>query len=192
MSFGRTDTCTCTVTADVDRDGRSGAGAGSAVTPRGPQPESPSPDRLPSKKSPEPGKTQCRSGKSQCPNYHPRCNGCGPDDWKGKLVPNRPFGMANFKPACDTHDLCYGNCGKEKDSCDKAFLVDMQSACEERWMYLSVDPEPMANVLAKLACYKTAQMYYEAVAKAGNSAYTSAQDEACKCYCSKAKKDTYK
>lgn len=38
-----------------------------------------------------------------------RANGCGPDGWFGMVVPNEIAGCS-FKPACDSHDICYSKC----------------------------------------------------------------------------------
>ena len=34
------------------------------------------------------------------------CNGCGPGRLRF-LVPNRPLGLFDFRPACDIHDYCF-------------------------------------------------------------------------------------
>lgn len=57
--------------------------------------------------------------------HKPTANGCGTKDHP---VPNR-VGRANFKPACDAHDLCYETCGKPKAACDERFCTAVKAAC---------------------------------------------------------------
>ena len=55
------------------------------------------------------------------------CNGCGTNDWKGRLVPNKIFGM-NLKPACGIHDwdYYYGKSWEDKKKGDKRFLNNLE------------------------------------------------------------------
>jgi hypothetical protein len=50
------------------------------------------------------------------------CNGCGPDGWKGSLVPDTIVGCV-VTTACDIHDWMYNVGGSEidKDNADKIF-----------------------------------------------------------------------
>jgi hypothetical protein len=38
------------------------------------------------------------------------------------------FGLANFAPACDAHDVCYGSAA-DRLTCDLLFLAQLQAAC---------------------------------------------------------------
>ena len=39
-----------------------------------------------------------------------KANGCGPDGFIGRLVPNHFFHQCEFEECCDGHDKCYGRC----------------------------------------------------------------------------------
>lgn len=71
--------------------------------------------------------------------YKPPVNGCGDKSWKGKLVPNRPAGGADFEEACNKHDTCYGTCGADKAKCDKDFMDNMEGACILKYGLMQVD-----------------------------------------------------
>jgi hypothetical protein len=142
----------------------------------------------PTKTSPPPGTPQ-HPGGGQCPNNPPGANGCGPEGWKGKLVPNMPFWMINFKDPCDGHDRCYSTCGKLKDDCDQSFRGDLWTACYLKWGRddFTADPPkfslPTPDQFFLKRCIQLADIYYQAVAKGGNTPYTDAQKEGCKCLC---------
>ncbi len=140
------------------------------------------------KPPPTPGKTKCASGQKHCPSNHPGANGCGPEGWKGKLVPNKPLWMIDFKTSCNSHDICYGTCGNEKKYCDDEFLADMTVACYMKFGWNSIQPMP-PDLQAKLKlCNELASAYHAAVAAAGDSAYTAGQEQGCRCCCDKDKK----
>ena len=76
-------------------------------------------------------------------------NGCGPNDWREKLVPNKPLLLIDFTSACNAHDKCYSTCGKSQAECDKAFYDDLGAICFNKYGVLSVDPShknPMFDV----------------------------------------------
>lgn len=55
---------------------------------------------------------------------------CGPNNWVGALVPERPWGGADFHPACLEHDACYSKASRvNRYNCDVAFRVNMYAAC---------------------------------------------------------------
>ncbi len=105
-------------------------------------------------------------------NYTPTSNGCGSDDIIGGVIPNSSFG-ASFKKDCNNHDICYGTCGKTKDSCDKMFYNDLMKTCHAIGFTNAVD------VLLTIQCNDQAAIYYKAVVFAAGSAYQDAQSEAC-------------
>lgn len=102
-------------------------------------------------------------------NHKPSANGCGPQN--GIKVPDRPF-VANFKPACDFHDICYETCGKKQSYCDRRFRTLMEDACDDQF-----EPESLRHI----ACYAAAETYYQAVSRIGDEPYADAQKEACLC-----------
>ncbi|MDZ4377137.1 MAG: hypothetical protein U0973_03125 [Xanthomonadaceae bacterium] len=80
-------------------------------------------------------------------------NGCGNKDFD---VPDfllaRPSLGAIFTPACDSHDICYGNFGTSKDSCDLVLGNKMRNACSEQFA-MGVTDLPFA------ACDEQASLY---------------------------------
>lgn len=103
-------------------------------------------------------------------------NGCGPASFPPFLMGrfDHPFiaPEANFKPACDQHDIGYSTCGKSKEQTDTEFLADMEAACFAAYA-------PGSNELA--ACLAAAAAYYTAVSSTdtGQDAYNSGQREGC-------------
>jgi group XII secretory phospholipase A2 precursor (PLA2G12) len=106
-------------------------------------------------------------------NHTPRANGCGPENGFLKYVlPNRPF-KADFKPACDYHDICYETCRRSKSFCDRRFRELMDDACRETF----------SPGLRRGACIAASATYFTAVSKGGDEAYDIAQKEACASCC---------
>ncbi len=108
------------------------------------------------------------------PDASPQPNGCGPEGW-GEMVPDNPTGCedTSFLAACNEHDICYGTCGSSKDGCDSAFLGEV---------------EPLSGMLGvcvqsscAVRCSENVYLYYGAVHNYGESAYESAQIDACAC-----------
>lgn len=109
--------------------------------------------------------------RKQKENHRPEANGCGPEG--GALSPFVPnsFLRANFKPACDFHDICYETCRKSKSFCDRRFLKLMQDECEDIYGF----------GIRRQWCKTQATNYYLAVSLGGEDAYKSAQRKACNC-----------
>jgi len=125
---------------------------------------------------------ECPPGQHPEPKkgYTPKTNGCGPDDWRNKLVPDNPFWF-RFKQACDAHDICYGSCNKTQEYCDEEFRTDMRAACWLQFGWLSIKPMPKELELQLKACYATAELYAKVVRNHGEAAHSAGQDDACEC-----------
>jgi hypothetical protein len=116
-----------------------------------------------------------------CPGRVPRPghlppppDGCGSSKANPGLYPYIPnsWGMADFKPCCDTHDGCYDMCNNVKSDCDGTFLGCLTVACTG---YLDIDPELYQS------CIQVADVYYGFVALFGTTAFDGAQMGACDC-----------
>jgi RHS repeat-associated protein len=105
----------------------------------------------------------------------PTTNGCGPDDWRSLLVPNRPLAYVDFTEACNEHDACYGRCGEKKEFCDKEFHKNMRAICYWEYGYNSVLETPSMYQKKLDVCYALARVYFEAVSRKGQSAYDRGQ-----------------
>jgi len=59
---------------------------------------------------------------------HWKWNGCGPHilpDWLVDYVSDR----TGFTRACNSHDVCFSNCGKSRRQCEDEFIEDMYERC---------------------------------------------------------------
>lgn len=99
---------------------------------------------------------------------HNVVDGCGSGP-TGSVTPNGVF--ANFEPACNNHDRCYGKLGNSRLGCDNRFYNEMLDRCESTysdiWEYPSLQ-----------ACYANLELYYQAVRAFGGDAYASSQRHA--------------
>jgi len=103
----------------------------------------------------------------------PVTNGCGPDGPIGSFIPDSYF-LFDFTEACNSHDICYGTCGKSQWECDLQFLFDLLSECEasnHRWnpLWPSIQDK----------CVLLALAYAGAVMALGKGPYEDAQDKYC-------------
>ena len=111
------------------------------------------------------------------PNYRPNINGCGSkgSEW----VPDSFFGLVDFTPACNTHDVCYGTCGANKAQCDINLGVDMAAACLNALAAFVFLPgwgkAPLVLCLAQAATYSAVLL---AIPNA-DDAFEDAQNDAC-------------
>lgn len=99
---------------------------------------------------------------------HTEVNGCGSGPTRS-ITPNG-F-LANFEPACNEHDLCYGILGQTRESCDNRFRRNMRQRCSSTYDDWWERP-------SRRICYENAELYYEAVRRLGGDAYREAQDHA--------------
>jgi hypothetical protein len=114
-------------------------------------------------------------------NYTAPCNGCGPEGGVFgtgiNAVPNSPLYVANFRPACNTHDVGYSTCNRPKADTDRKFLHDMYSICGDEY-----PGEGMFDSILRVQCKNSAQNYYKAVSSnLGEDAYKEGQAGACDC-----------
>lgn len=96
-----------------------------------------------------------------------RSNGCGPDGWKAKAVPDKvEWGAVDFTTACDNHDRCYGTWGQSQATCDDRFHSDLKAACRKTYP---------SRGHAQLDCYVLAHLYYVGVDTLGGDAFRTAK-----------------
>ena len=112
--------------------------------------------------------------------FTPGCNGCGPEGGVFgtgmNAVPNSPFYLANFEPACNTHDVGYSTCNRKKEDTDYQFLVDMNVICNNAY-----PGDGMFDTLLLSDCKYAATTFYVAVKDGGVDAYKAGQAGACDC-----------
>jgi len=101
---------------------------------------------------------------------HNVVNGCGDDTGLGRLVPNAPTG-ADFRPACDNHDRCYGELSQSQEYCDRQFHNELLAECGRTFKTIVTRP-------LRATCNGVADTYFAAVQRKGGSAYRAAQAHA--------------
>ncbi|QWF84933.1 phospholipase A2 [Amycolatopsis sp. CA-230715] len=80
------------------------------------------------------------------------------------------FGWANFRPACDKHDKCYGKSSHtSRKNCDRALLGNLRKACAKA--YSSWNP-------LRYNCFDVSNVYYVGVRNFGRSHYQGKGDPA--------------
>ena len=113
-------------------------------------------------------------------NYTAPINGCGPEGGVFgtgiNAVPNSPLYVADFKPACNVHDIGYSTCNRPKAVTDRKFLHDMYFICGYEY-----PGEGMFDSILRVQCKNSAQNYYKAVSNLGEDAYKEGQAGACDC-----------
>lgn len=129
---------------------------------------------------------------AQCPNrvpdpgHVPGFNGCGPEFLSGVqfLIP-QGYNSASFTDSCNGHDICYDTCNSEKSTCDLNFGESMVQSCVETYQpIISAEDDPVLAqqfnaqfTFCKLAAFR----FFNAVKYLGQSAFDSAQKDACDC-----------
>lgn len=113
-------------------------------------------------------------------NYEAPINGCGPEGGVFgtgiNAVPNRPLFLANFRPACNTHDVGYSTCNRPKEDTDWKFLVDMNAICNDEYPSTG-----LFDSILRSDCKFSATTFYMAVKDGGADAYKAGQADACDC-----------
>lgn len=106
------------------------------------------------------------------PNFIPYSNGCGSfglqQQWKEEKLPHR-----ELEQCCHNHDLCYDECGTDKDICDLQFKKCLYKVC-------SNNKEELSPLFLK-ACKGTAKLMYTGTLALGCKAFQDAQNQACTC-----------
>ncbi len=92
-------------------------------------------------------------------------NGCGPEGWKEKVVPETNWGLS-MTPACLIHDWQYhfGKTMKDKEYADKVFLDNLNTIIDNKG----------GNRLIVWLRKRRAKTYYLAVSKFGDDAFKNA------------------
>lgn len=112
---------------------------------------------------------------ADAPNYYWKANGCGSDDFFGRIIPDKLFaGRVSLKGSCMRHDRCYMTVGKKRAECDYEFKADLHTACRddipaESW---NIPARSMRQV-----CWRSVDIYFWAVRDQGSPVFTRAQTE---------------
>jgi RHS repeat-associated protein len=144
----------------------------------------PVPPAQPTPPTPKPNSSSsdCPEGQILAPNPDkpPQANGCGPVNKTPRMVSllnslQMGLGASSliFEKACDSHDLCYGNCVSSQGKCDDNFYLDMITECKKTFM--SAPPTKYQN------CTLLASIFTSAVKKGGGTAFGQARKKHCHC-----------
>jgi Group XII secretory phospholipase A2 precursor (PLA2G12) len=116
-------------------------------------------------------------GRVPHPGHIPDFDGCGSSKTSPILYPVTPnsWGLADFEPCCNNHDICYDTCNNVKSDCDGTFIGCLSDACLVYLPLVEIAPELFAS------CVAVADVYYLAVAFRGNTAFDASQEGACDC-----------
>jgi hypothetical protein len=127
-------------------------------------------------------KTSDCPGKVPHPGYVARFDGCGSK--ASVFNPNRVpqgWGGADFSQCCNSHDVCYGTCNREKgNDCDSPFFDCLSTACAAAYPLDSITHALLNHQLYE-QCLNAATTYYAAVSLGGAGPFEAAQAHACDC-----------
>jgi len=121
---------------------------------------------------------------ASCSDYPNQPNGCGPaQGLPARVAAQIAQGPFPFTSCCNAHDIAYGTCngpafGAGKTGADNALSTCMQNLCNDSYPGPNL---PGAAKVWKSCCKKAAALIFNAVNLGGQSAYESAQSNACTC-----------
>ncbi|XP_074040863.1 phospholipase A2 group XII [Leptinotarsa decemlineata] len=104
-------------------------------------------------------------------NHIPSTDGCGS---LGLKIPSDYLPVAQMQKCCDSHDLCYDTCGKDKEVCDVDFKRCLYKHCESYEKLLG------GTTMMK-ACKGAAKMLFTGTLTLGCKSFLDAQSKACYC-----------
>eukprot|EP01029_Cantina_marsupialis_P028024 TRINITY_DN774332_c0_g1_i1.p1 TRINITY_DN774332_c0_g1~~TRINITY_DN774332_c0_g1_i1.p1 ORF type:complete len:189 (+),score=29.49 TRINITY_DN774332_c0_g1_i1:39-569(+) len=108
-------------------------------------------------------KIECQDGEKPIINsaYKPSFNGCGTDMLQ--------IDVPEFTQCCNKHDLCYGKCNVEKESCEKKFEGCLDKVC--------------SHMIGKKKdeCVMRKSLFVGGTRLFGCSAFKRAQQDSCIC-----------
>jgi thiol-disulfide isomerase/thioredoxin/uncharacterized membrane protein YphA (DoxX/SURF4 family) len=123
-----------------------------------------------------------------CPNRvqrsPPTANGCGGADTSDFIRDFLDrFKEADFRPACNAHDICYGTCNRTQKQCDDEILRALESICRATFADVGGSEGPfMTDRDRRRICLNQAGKYHAVVrGEAGRKRYERAQRESCQC-----------
>jgi RHS repeat-associated protein len=135
---------------------------------------------------PTPTSDGCPEGWKMVQKSPAVANGCGPAPtgagrnlvrWLASI--GQGIGGADFTPACDEHDLCWGDCDKDRKSCDDQFKKDMEDICRKKF-------PGKEFYLDRQWCLNAAKSFHSAVSgRTGTSIHGGARAKHCECVCDK-------
>ncbi|XP_066258795.1 group XIIA secretory phospholipase A2 [Euwallacea similis] len=116
---------------------------------------------------------KCPTGAVPKPNRNhvPSSNGCGS---LGVKISSDYLPFAAMEKCCNTHDICYDTCNKNKEVCDLDFKRCLYRHCD------SYSENSGGQTMTK-ACKGAAKMLFTGTVTLGCKSYMDAQKQACYC-----------
>ncbi|ERL84648.1 group XIIA secretory phospholipase A2 [Dendroctonus ponderosae] len=105
-------------------------------------------------------------------NHAPSANGCGS---YGLKINSDYLPSKGMQKCCDTHDICYDTCNKDKEVCDVDFKRCLYKLCDEYSNTLG----GQSSVIK--ACKGAAKILFTGTLTLGCKSYIEAQKQACYC-----------
>uniref|UniRef100_A0A8D9EB86 Group XIIA secretory phospholipase A2 n=1 Tax=Cacopsylla melanoneura TaxID=428564 RepID=A0A8D9EB86_9HEMI len=124
-------------------------------------------------------KFQCPSGIKPVKNkyYEPKPNGCGQEGSQVNMI-SQYMSFEELTTCCNEHDICYGTCNKQKETCDFDFRKCLYKICDQL-EGKSVN-SPTLETISK-GCKYAAKTAFTSTMTFGCKYYKAAQAEACFC-----------
>ncbi|KAJ8978879.1 hypothetical protein NQ317_008494, partial [Molorchus minor] len=126
-------------------------------------------------------------------NHVPKPNGCGS---LGVKIGSNYLPIGEMTKCCDTHDICYDTCNKDKEICDVDFKRCLYKYCDSyekaiggtavvkatnKQQATSNDQLHIQSRVDRGTCKGAAKMLFTGTLTLGCKAYLDAQKEACFC-----------
>ena len=115
----------------------------------------------------------CPAGQTKVDNgTDKKENGCGPEATSFPLELINALGNSlgsDFKECCNTHDVCFGTCGTDREECDKDFYDCMKGKCSKK------------SALSEAWCKVKAKSYYLMVKNGSDCFFNNSQKDHCTC-----------
>jgi secretory phospholipase A2 len=106
------------------------------------------------------------------PDHKPSSNGCGSLGLEDFLTAD-VLPLEEFVECCDDHDICYGTCGSDKDTCDLHFKKCLYKKCR-------AEKDSVSKFKHK-GCQAGAKVLHAATTTLGCKSFINAQKENCLC-----------
>lgn len=103
--------------------------------------------------------------------YQPSANGCGS---LGLNINTEYLPAVEMENCCNSHDICYDTCNKDKELCDIEFKRCLYNYCDTH------EKTAVGSIVAK-GCKAAAKMLFTGTITLGCKSYLDSQERACYC-----------
>lgn len=103
--------------------------------------------------------------------YQPSADGCGS---LGMKINKEYLPAIEMENCCNSHDICYDTCNKDKELCDLDFKRCLYNYCETH------EKSAVGSIVAK-GCKAAAKMLFTGTITLGCRSYLDSQQRSCYC-----------